>query len=254
MDFNRAQQEYQRLKTLYGQGDLTAEEFEAACNEKLVVRDQFGCVWQIGVNSGKWYCFEKGVWTQKEPEGAAPPAHNAVDVPETLQSVPKPAPILSAEPRSPDLGQPDDSEARPVPEAKLKSAQNRSKTQVRSTFSWLLLAGLVIVLLAGLSGLGLLLVREQRFGWNPRTPVRFGSPHTNPPVHPHTGCSHPDIAGDPHGSPHRHPHTGAQPDIHRGTALRPAGLGANPGHLFHSAALRKRGLADRAGICRGNHI
>ena len=176
MDFNRAQQEYQRLKTLFGQGDLTAEEFEAACNEKLVVRDQFGCVWQIGVNSGKWYCFEKGIWTQKEPGGAATPAHHAVDVPETLQSVPKPAPILSVEPRSPDLGQPDDSEARPIPEAKLKSAQNRSKTQVRSTFSWLLLAGLVIVLLVGLSGLGLLLVREQRFGWNPRTPVRFGSP------------------------------------------------------------------------------
>ena len=75
MDFNRAEQEYERLKALYDQGDLTAEAFEAASNDALVVRDRFGRIWQIGVNSGKWYCFENGTWTQKEPDETLAPPH-----------------------------------------------------------------------------------------------------------------------------------------------------------------------------------
>ncbi len=177
MDFNRAEQEYVRLKALYDQGDLTAEAFEAAGNDTLVVRDRFGRVWQIGVNSGKWYCFENGTWTQKEPdETLLPSTGSPLETPETLQAPPKPSPIFTL-PSQPSDSEPSaEAQAAPVPREKLKNGARLSPAQIRKSFSWIGLVGVALLLVLGIFGLSTLLMREQSFGWNPGTPVRFGSP------------------------------------------------------------------------------
>ena len=177
MDFNRAEQEYQRLKALYNRGELTAEAFEAASNENLVVHDRFGCIWQIGVNSGKWYCFENGSWVQKEPnEAVGPTGSSESETPETLQPPKKPVTIFDFDSHSSDFTRSEEPEAVPVPEGKLKSGRQLSPAQIRGSFSWIMLVGVIIFLMIVIGGLGTLLIREQAFGWNPSTPVRFGSP------------------------------------------------------------------------------
>jgi len=185
MDFNRAEQEYQRLKALFDQGDLTAEAFETACNHDLEVRDRFGRIWQIGVNSGSWYCFENGSWVEKTPEEAVVPiASGETEMPEALQPPKKPLTIFDLDDaRLSQAGSSEDSLAEPVTEAKGKPGGRPSPAEIRSSVSWVMLAGIILFLVVGLAGLGTLLAREQAFGWNPQTPVRFGSPTpTRPPT------------------------------------------------------------------------
>ena len=251
MDFNRAEQEYVRLKALYNQGDLTAEAFEAAGNDALVVRDRFGHVWQIGVNSGKWYCFENGTWTQKEPdETLLPSTGNPLETPETLQAPPKPAPIFTL-PSQPSDSEPSaEAQAAPVPREKLKNGGRPSPAQIRKSFSWIGLVGVALLLVLGIFGLSTLLMREQSFGWNPGTPVRFGSPTPTRPGHSNTGFALRHAAFHPNRRSDRHTLPCAQSYVHRRAAVRAANLGAKPGHLLHLPILPEHRLADCPSILR----
>ena len=71
MDFKEAQQAYARLKDQFGQGYITAREFEARVNDMVVV-DSAGTLWQIGVKSGKWYRFDNMKWVEDMPPGLSP--------------------------------------------------------------------------------------------------------------------------------------------------------------------------------------
>ena len=66
MDFNNARWIYGELEQQYDKGQITAEEFERQVNE-VVVTDENGAEWQIGVRTGKWYRFDGQGWVEDVP-------------------------------------------------------------------------------------------------------------------------------------------------------------------------------------------
>jgi len=81
MDFNQARQLYARLKQQYEQGQISADEFERQMNE-VVVTDENGAEWQIGVQTGKWYRYDGQNWVEDVPSGivqaSVPPTPNQI--------------------------------------------------------------------------------------------------------------------------------------------------------------------------------
>lgn len=73
MDFSQARQFYARLKQQVDLGQITVDEFERRVNE-VVVTDQNGAEWQIGVSSGKWYRYDSQGWVEDLPTGIVEPA------------------------------------------------------------------------------------------------------------------------------------------------------------------------------------
>ena len=100
MNFNEARQEYNRLKRSYQEGLIGPDLFQKAV-KNLIVVDEQGCGWQIGVNSGQWYRRDEvRGWVADEPE---PLQESAVEPPETLDvlAVPAGPPEKLAESTSP---------------------------------------------------------------------------------------------------------------------------------------------------------
>jgi hypothetical protein len=93
MDFNQAMQFYTSLKLQYDQGRISAEEFEKQANE-VVVTDENGAAWQIGVSSGQWYRYDGRNWVEDTPPGIAQPSVSPAPIP------PPPPQITPVEPRS----------------------------------------------------------------------------------------------------------------------------------------------------------
>lgn len=74
--FQKAEDEYFKLKGQLGAGRITHAQFEAALKESMV-EDNQGRYWILGVDSGKWFVNEGGKWVEATPPGAgnsAPPA------------------------------------------------------------------------------------------------------------------------------------------------------------------------------------
>ncbi len=66
MNFQQAQQEYQRLKASYEKGAISPEQFErAVLNLRLVDRE--GQAWHIGLTSGAWYRKQGTGWVEDTP-------------------------------------------------------------------------------------------------------------------------------------------------------------------------------------------
>lgn len=67
MDFSEARREYERLKQSYQDGLIGPELFQKAV-KNLIVIDQSGQGWQIGINSGRWYHRDEAQgWISEEP-------------------------------------------------------------------------------------------------------------------------------------------------------------------------------------------
>lgn len=64
--FQKAEQEFFRLRGLFVTGNLGADEFDAAL-QQLQVRDEEGRVWMIGANTGRWYYAPTPQWIEAEP-------------------------------------------------------------------------------------------------------------------------------------------------------------------------------------------
>ena len=54
MDFDSARKQFERLTRLLQDGELSSEEFTEGV-DKLVVIDDQGNNWMIGMQSGQWY-------------------------------------------------------------------------------------------------------------------------------------------------------------------------------------------------------
>lgn len=92
--FQKAEDEYFKLKGQLGAGRITHEQFEAALKESLVEDDQ-GRYWMLGVDSGKWYVHEGENWVESNPPPAPvrPPAAGNLPPPLTTPLV---APVYVA--------------------------------------------------------------------------------------------------------------------------------------------------------------
>jgi hypothetical protein len=66
MNFAEAQQEYQRLRSLYSNQELTLDAF-AHRVRKLVLLDPQGVKWQLGVLNGRWYRLNGTTWEEAAP-------------------------------------------------------------------------------------------------------------------------------------------------------------------------------------------
>ncbi|MDZ4159814.1 MAG: hypothetical protein U1B80_08490, partial [Anaerolineaceae bacterium] len=66
MNFQAAQAEYDRLKAQFESGELTAGEFEEQVFN-LVVEDERGGLWQLGLAGGNWYRIEGDKWVAAIP-------------------------------------------------------------------------------------------------------------------------------------------------------------------------------------------
>ena len=77
--FQRAEDEYFRLRGQFAGGRITREQFEAALKE-LMPQDAQGRYWMLGAESGRWYVHDGKNWTEAQPPSSAaspPPAANA---------------------------------------------------------------------------------------------------------------------------------------------------------------------------------
>jgi hypothetical protein len=66
-DFQRAQDEYFRLRGLLVVGRITTAQFEAQLRE-LMVQDARGRYWILGADSGKWFVHDGNNWVEGQPE------------------------------------------------------------------------------------------------------------------------------------------------------------------------------------------
>ena len=107
MNFNEARQEYLRLKRSYQEGLIGPDLFQKAV-KNLIVVDEQGRGWQIGINSGQWYRRDETLgWVADDPvpsEDAAVEPPEMLDVlaiptgpPEKLSEAPPPAAGTPAE-------------------------------------------------------------------------------------------------------------------------------------------------------------
>ena len=95
--FQKAEDEYFRLKGQLTAGRITREQFDAAIKE-LMVQDAQGRWWMLGADSGKWYVHDGTTWVEAQPPiaGGAP---SAASRPSEVNRMPTPlasAPFLMA--------------------------------------------------------------------------------------------------------------------------------------------------------------
>lgn len=64
--FQRAEDEYFKLKGQLGMGRITQEQFEQHLRE-LMVQDTQGNYWMLGADTGKWYAREGDTWVERKP-------------------------------------------------------------------------------------------------------------------------------------------------------------------------------------------
>ncbi len=66
MNFKEAEEKYKKLKELYEEGVLSGEEFKKEV-KKLLIRDEEGRLWTIGIKSGSWYVMTDTGWEKAKP-------------------------------------------------------------------------------------------------------------------------------------------------------------------------------------------
>ncbi len=66
MNFREAEEKYRKFKELYEEGIISGEEFKKEV-KKLLVRDEEGRLWTIGIKSGAWYVMTDSGWERAEP-------------------------------------------------------------------------------------------------------------------------------------------------------------------------------------------
>jgi hypothetical protein len=88
--FQRAEEEFARLRAQYGAGALSAEQFSAAVEAQLVEHD--GATWMLGVSSGKWFRHDGIQWRQTEPPAASVAAPPNLAAPSTAPPAAAPQP------------------------------------------------------------------------------------------------------------------------------------------------------------------
>ncbi|GEM_PF-2288616 len=66
MNFKEAEARYAKLKKDYDEGLITLDEFKAQV-KNLIVKDEYGNIWSIGLRTGKWYKKVGDQWKQEEP-------------------------------------------------------------------------------------------------------------------------------------------------------------------------------------------
>jgi hypothetical protein len=129
MNFRKAINEYNRLKSAYQAGDLTASKFEDTVNE-MRVSDAQGNQWMIGVSSGKWYRLEGETWKEDTP-----PQLEVESSAETMVgSVVGNFQVPSSE---------QETSVESIPAEKISPAQPPEK---KSSRAWLWIVGIIIVL------------------------------------------------------------------------------------------------------------
>jgi len=64
--FKEIEKEFQKLKDEYSKGIIDKEEFRKEL-EKLMIKDQEGKYWMIGLQTGKWYYYDGEKWIQSSP-------------------------------------------------------------------------------------------------------------------------------------------------------------------------------------------
>ena len=78
--FSETENEYFRLKGLLAAGRMSRQQFEDAL-KPLVVQDEQGRHWMLGVDDAKWYMHDGKSWVQADPPGSAPPGALATGTP-----------------------------------------------------------------------------------------------------------------------------------------------------------------------------
>lgn len=73
MDFQQAEQQFQRLDTLYKNGQMNLEQYRTAIIQ-LRVTDSEGNIWQLQEVTGNWYVFRNGLWVEETPPKPVLPA------------------------------------------------------------------------------------------------------------------------------------------------------------------------------------
>ena len=94
MNFQDAEKAYRDLKQQYDAGKLTEEQLEEQVGN-LLLQDEHGHWWQIGVESGDWYMHDGQNWHK-----AKPPAPPVPEAPPHVQVVP-PVPVAPVVPIPP---------------------------------------------------------------------------------------------------------------------------------------------------------
>ena len=71
MDFDHAEQQYERLKSQVAQDALTPEAFRVQV-AKMLLRDDQGVFWMLDADEGIWYCNHGEGWEPGDPRAARP--------------------------------------------------------------------------------------------------------------------------------------------------------------------------------------
>ncbi len=72
MNFEQAEQQFDKLAAQYNAGKINGEEFAEAV-DGLSITDRAGRKWQIGLQSGKWYRLEGDAWVADNPSNSIEP-------------------------------------------------------------------------------------------------------------------------------------------------------------------------------------
>ncbi len=70
--FDNVEEQVHRLRDMYQQGVITHEALQAELR-KLMILDEQGTWWMVGMETDTWYRFENGQWTQAERPRLSPP-------------------------------------------------------------------------------------------------------------------------------------------------------------------------------------
>ncbi len=65
-NFLHTQKLYQKYKVAYQQRGITQEEYQAVLSD-LIVQDNLGEYWMMGLDSGEWYWYDGEDWQKREP-------------------------------------------------------------------------------------------------------------------------------------------------------------------------------------------
>ncbi|MEW5717734.1 MAG: hypothetical protein AB1817_03835 [Chloroflexota bacterium] len=91
--FKHVENEYFRLKGLLAAGRLNRQQFEEAL-KPLVVQDEQGRYWMLGVDDAKWYVHDGKSWVQRDPAGSPTFSLPATSAPTALPRPKSRIPIL----------------------------------------------------------------------------------------------------------------------------------------------------------------
>ncbi len=64
--FRKVEEEFRKLKSNLSKGIIGREEFKKKA-EELMIKDEEGRYWMLGIQSGKWYYYDGTQWVQSTP-------------------------------------------------------------------------------------------------------------------------------------------------------------------------------------------